>query len=54
MSVNGSLNENLICDNQAQNLQSDRDALDALVLISELSMDESNMSVVKQVSDPED
>ena len=43
MSVDGSLHENLFCDDQAQDQQPDRDAMDARVEVQEPSMDDSNI-----------
>jgi hypothetical protein len=69
MSVDGSLKENLFCDNQAQDQQSDRNAMNAQIETSEQSREVSNICkpsqvddsdtraedpVVNQVSDPED
>ena len=43
MSVDGSLHEDLFGDNQAQDPQPDRDAMNARVEAQEPSMDDSNM-----------
>ena len=43
MSVDGSLHEDLFGDNQAQDPQSDRDAMHARVEAQEPSMDDSNV-----------
>jgi hypothetical protein len=49
LSVDWSLNENLFGDNQAQDLQSDSNAMDAWVGVSEPSKDDSNISEQSQV-----
>ncbi len=43
MSVDGSLQENLFCDNHDQDLQQIRDAMNAQEEVSEPTMDDSNM-----------
>ena len=43
MSIDGSLQEDLIGDNQAQDLQQVRDAMNAQEEVSEPSMDDSNL-----------
>ena len=51
MSVDGSMHEDLFGDNQAQDLQPDRDAIDARVEVQELSMDDSNICEQNQQED---
>ena len=53
MSVDGSLQENLFSDNQAQDPQPDRDAMDARVEVQELSMDDSNICDQSQQGGPQ-
>ena len=51
MSVDRSLHENLFGDDQAQDLQTDRDAMNARVEAQEPSMDDSNMCEQSQMED---
>ena len=53
MSVDGSLQENLFSDNQAQDPQPDRDAMDARVEVQKLSMDDSNICDQSQQGGPQ-
>ena len=51
MSVDGSMHENLFGDDQAQDPQPDRDAMDARVEVQEPSMDDSNICEQSQQED---
>ena len=51
MSVDGSMHEELFGDNQAQDPQPDRDAMDARVEAQEPSMDDSNICEQSQQED---
>ena len=51
MSVDGSMQENLFCDDQAQDPQPDRDAMDARVGVPKPSMDDSNICEQSQQED---
>ena len=51
MSVDGSPHEDLFGDNQAQDQQTDRDAMHARVEVQEPSMDDSNIYEQSQIED---
>ena len=54
MSVDGSLQENLFDDNQDQDLQQVRDAMNAQEVVSEPSMDDSHMCHGEQGQEDDD